>query len=133
MPPPGRRGRDEMQRFAGDSSTTHTPFHTCGFVSERTTRRGRVWLSDAGCRLPAGHISLWTSHPESLVYTGPTAGSLVASFSSSTTREADLSAQRTTPQAQAWVSRPDGDMRRPNDPQTASRPRPQSPHAEGFL
>ena len=30
-----------------------------------------VWLSRAAWRSPGRHNCLWTSHPESLVYTGP--------------------------------------------------------------
>src|SRR4051812_3190945 len=63
----------KVPRFAGIYGMTHTPFHTCGFVSGRTTRRLLVWLRSATCRSHRGHISLWTSHPEALVYTGPAA------------------------------------------------------------
>jgi len=48
-------------------------------------------------------------------------------FFLSTTREADLSAQRTPPKAQARISRSDVDPRRPGDPQAAPRSRPQAP------
>jgi large subunit ribosomal protein L34 len=41
-----------------------------------------VWLSQGACRSPIRHVCLWTSQAEALVYTGPSATSLDASFSS---------------------------------------------------
>src|SRR5205085_1322801 len=117
-----RKNQPICRRF----STTHMTFHTCGFVSERTTRSGQVWLSNAACRSPRRHISLWTSHPRALVYTGSAAAMLAAFFSFTEPREADLSAQRTPPEAQAWFSRPDGDACWSRDSEAAARPWPQA-------
>src|SRR5438874_1247906 len=105
---------------------SHIPFHTCGFVSERATQREPVWLSGAACRSPRGHNCLWTSDPESLVYTGPQCVCSARAFRLSTSREADLPAQRSPPEAQARFSRPDVDACRSRDPEAAPRPWPQA-------
>ena len=105
---------------------SHIPFHTCGFVSERATQREPVWLSGPACRSPRGHNCLWTSDPESLVYTGPQRVCSARAFRLSTSREADLPAQRSPPEAQARFSRPDVDACRSRDPEAAPRPWPQA-------
>jgi len=51
---------------------------------------------------------------------------LAAFFSFTEPREADLSAQRTPPEAQARFSRPDGDAWRSRDPEAAPCPWPQA-------
>jgi large subunit ribosomal protein L34 len=58
----------------------HIDIHTCGFVPERATQSAMVWLSRAAWRSPGRHNYLWTSHPESLVYTGPQRVSQARSF-----------------------------------------------------
>jgi ribonuclease P protein component len=101
-------------------------------VSGWATQKGLVWLSSAACCFCFKRVSLWTSDPETLVYTDPATGLLVAPFFSASTRcEADLPAERTPAKAQARLPCADVDARRARDHQAAAGPRPEAPFGVG--